>query len=30
VPFEYPAGQAYDIDWNYDNSSVLLGVRCEN
>jgi hypothetical protein len=29
VPFEYPAGQAYDIDWNYDNSSVLLGVKYE-
>jgi hypothetical protein len=27
VPFEYPAGQAYDIDWNYDNASLLLGVR---
>jgi hypothetical protein len=29
VPFEYPAGQAYDIDWNYDNSSVLFGVQYE-
>jgi hypothetical protein len=30
VPFEYPAGQAYDIDWNYDNASLLLGVRHEH
>ncbi|HVR21455.1 MAG TPA: hypothetical protein VMS65_17195 [Polyangiaceae bacterium] len=27
VPYVYPSTQPYDIDWDYDNATLLIGAR---